>query len=101
MLIACRQCLKEKDKTEFYLKSKKGETPERREKVCKSCKKRKRKKTQARVHQPPMPSQRICLQNSEIDRQEEILSFFLRLRSWRDEGEGKLSNQSQFDNFQY
>ncbi len=95
-MLECQRCLDWKDPTAFYLKSAKGEIPERREKICKVCKKGRRiydhrvidQTAQKRMHIP-----------SNLEVLEEMTSIFLKLKQWRDEREAvmKVSNQVSFD----
>ena len=87
----CKNCFKEKHRDQFYLKSTKGEVPERRDKVCIECKKKiaTRKKFNARQKNA---RSKLAPSDSPL---EDVISVFLKLQQWRIErGRREVSNQS-------
>ncbi len=93
-LLECQRCLELKDPVAFYLKSAKNEVPERREKICKACKKGHK---QARTRSEERRTAKSLA--PDLEGLEEMTSVFLRLKQWRDEREAvvKVSNQDSFD----
>lgn len=95
-LLECQRCLELKDSEAFYLKSAKDEVPERRDKICKTCKKGHRNRL---TRSEGGATVKVSSYTPNLDGLEEMTSIFLRLKQWRDEREAvvKVSNQDSFD----